>query len=173
VLGVQRVHRDDRVLQVGERLEQLADRGDLVALRVDGDLAEDRADAVGQGRDQVRGLTALLLRAADGLAVDRDHRAAVGPGGPGPQPRPEDRVEGIGADLGERPPVGGLVGRSPGRAQRGEHVGAGVGGPLPDCRERPRPGGHGRDPHGERPGQRVPPPALLALVRNLGQQIEE
>ncbi len=85
VLGVQRAHRHDRARQVGERLEKFADGGDLVALGVDGDLAEDGADAVGQRRDQVRGLPVL--------------------------------------------------------AQAGEHVGPGVGGPLADRGERPRPGG--------------------------------
>jgi len=51
--------------------QQVADRGDLVGLLVHGGLAEDRADAMGQGRDQVRGLPVLVPRAADGLAVDR------------------------------------------------------------------------------------------------------
>jgi hypothetical protein len=36
-------------------------RGDLVRFRVHGDLAEDRADPVGQRRDQVRGLPGLVL----------------------------------------------------------------------------------------------------------------
>ena len=88
-----RVDRDDRAGQVGERLQQVPHRGDLVGLRVHGDLAEDRADAVRQGRDQVRGLPVLVLRAADGLAVDRDHQPAAGPHGPGLQPGTEDPVE--------------------------------------------------------------------------------
>jgi hypothetical protein len=78
------VDRQDCPGQVSERLQQLPYRGDLIALLVHGDLAEDRADAVRQGRDQVRRLTALALRSADGLAVDRDDQAAAGPHGPGP-----------------------------------------------------------------------------------------
>jgi len=59
VLDVQHVHGHDRARQVGERLEKFADGGDLVALGVDGDLAEDGADAVGQRRDQVRAFPSL------------------------------------------------------------------------------------------------------------------
>jgi hypothetical protein len=90
-LRVHCVYRDDRPGQVRERLQQVPDDGDLVALRVHGDLAEDRADAVGQGRDQVRGLPVLALRAADGLAVDRDNQPTVGADSPGVQPGPRSR----------------------------------------------------------------------------------
>ena len=58
--------------EAGERFQQVPHCGDLVGLLVHGDLAEDRADAVRQRRDQVRGLPVLVLRAADGLAVDGD-----------------------------------------------------------------------------------------------------
>jgi hypothetical protein len=44
VLRVQGIDRDDRP---GEGLQRLPDGRDLVGLRVHGDLAEDRADAVG------------------------------------------------------------------------------------------------------------------------------
>jgi hypothetical protein len=70
MLRVQCVDRQDRPGQVGGCFQQFAYQGDLVALRVHGGLAENRADAVRQGRDQVRGLPSLVLRAADGLAVD-------------------------------------------------------------------------------------------------------
>ena len=66
--------RDDRGGEAGERFQQVPHRGDLVRFLLYGDLPEDRADAVRQRRDQVRGLPALALRAADGLAVDRDHQ---------------------------------------------------------------------------------------------------
>jgi hypothetical protein len=42
----------------------LLPRGNLIRLRVHGHLAEHRADAVRQRRDQVRGLPVLALRAA-------------------------------------------------------------------------------------------------------------
>jgi hypothetical protein len=77
MLRVHCVDRDDRPGQVGERLQELPHRGDLVGLLVHGDLAEDRADAVRQRRDQVRRLPVLALRAADGLAVDGDHQPAA------------------------------------------------------------------------------------------------
>jgi len=83
-LRVHRADRQDRAGQAGERLQQLAHRGDLIGLLVHGDLAQDRADAVRQGRDQVRGLPVLALRAADGLAVDGDHQPAAGLRDPGP-----------------------------------------------------------------------------------------
>jgi hypothetical protein len=66
---------DDRARQVGEGLQQVPDGRDLVALRAYGDLAEDRADAVGQGRDQVRGLPVLVaFFAANGHGTPRDGR---------------------------------------------------------------------------------------------------
>ena len=39
--------------------------------------------------------------------------------------------------------------RAAGRAQHGQHLRAGVGGPLPDRGERPRPRDHRRDPRGQ------------------------
>ena len=173
LLRVQRVDRDDRAGQVGERLQQVPDGGDLVRLRVHGDLPEDRADAVRQRRDQVRGLPVLVLRAADGLAVDRDHQPAADLRGPGVQPGAEDLVEHVRADQGERAPERGLLRRAAGRAQPGQHLRAGVGGPLPDRGERPRPRDHRRDPDGEQPGQRVPAAAPLPRVRDLGKEIEK
>jgi len=83
-LRVHCVDRDDCGGEAGERLQQVPHCGDLVRFRVHGDLPEDRADAVRQGRDQVRGLPGLVFRAADGLAVDRDHQTAAGLHCPGP-----------------------------------------------------------------------------------------
>jgi hypothetical protein len=82
-----------------------------------------RPGAVGQDRDQVRGLPVLVLRLAHALAVDRDQRPPVDPGHSRPQPRARDRGEDIGADLGECPPERGLVGCAAGRVQRREDVG--------------------------------------------------
>ena len=172
-LRVHCVDREDCPGHVGERLQQLPHCGDLVGLLVYGDLAEDRADAVRQGRDQVRGLPVLVLRAADGLAVDRDHQPPAGPHGPGVQPGSEDPVEHVGADQGERAPVGGLLRRAAFRSECGQHVRAGVGRPLPDRRERPRPRDDRRDPHGEQPRQRMPAASLLPRVRDLGKEIEK
>jgi hypothetical protein len=50
------------------------------------------------GRDQVRGLRGLAPRAADGLAVGRDHQPAAGLHRPGVQPGTGDPVEHIRAD---------------------------------------------------------------------------
>ena len=79
-------------------------------------LPEDRADAVRQRRDQVRGLPFLVLRAADGLAVDGDHPPAACLHRPGVQPGAEDPVEHIGADQGEGTPERGLLRRAADRA---------------------------------------------------------
>ena len=172
-LRVQGVNRDDGAGQAGERLQQLPHRRDLVRLRVHRGLAEDRADAVRQRRDQVRGLPGLVLRAADRLAVDCDHQPAAGLHGPGVQPGTENPVEHIGADQGEGTPEGGLLRRAAGRAQHGQHLRAGVGGPLPDRGERPRPRDHRRDPHGQQPGQRMTAAAPFPRVRDLGKEIEQ
>ena len=75
-LRMECVDRDHCAGQAREGLQQVPDGRDLVRLRVHGGLPEDRADAVCQGRDQVRDLPVLVLRAADGLAVDRDYQAA-------------------------------------------------------------------------------------------------
>jgi hypothetical protein len=172
-LRVHGVDGDDRAGQAGERLQQVPHGGDLVRFLRHGDLPEDRADAVGQRRDQVRGLPGLVLRAADGLAVDGDDQPAAGPHGPGVQPGAKNLVEHIRADQGERAPVRGLLRRAAGRAEPGQHVRAGIGDPLPDRGERPRPRDHRRDPDGQRPGQRMPAAAPLARVRDLGKQIKQ
>ena len=93
--------------------------------------------------------------------------------GPRPEPGAEDPVEHVGADQCERAPEGGFLRRAARRAQHGQHLRAGIGGPLPDRGERPRPRGHRRDPDGQQPGQRVPAAALLPRVRDLGKQIEQ
>ena len=110
-LRVQCVDRDDRPGQVGERVQQIPDRGDLVRLRGYRHLPEDRADAVRQRRDQVRGLPVLIPRAADGLAVNGDHQPALNLHSPGPQPGSEDLVELVRADQGESAPERGLLRR--------------------------------------------------------------
>jgi hypothetical protein len=79
---------------------------------------EDRADPVRQGRDQLRGLPVLAPRAADGLAVDRDHQPTAGPHSPRPQPGTQHPVENIGAGQGERAAEGRLL-RRPGRQYTG------------------------------------------------------
>ena len=173
MLGVHCVDRDDRGGETGERFQQFPDGGDLVGLRVHGGLPEDRADAVRQRRDQVRGLPGLALRAADGLAVDGDHQPPAGLHRPGVQPGAENPVEHIGADQGEGTPERGLLRRAAGRAQPGQHLLAGIGGPLPDRGERPRPRDHRRDPDGEQPRQRVPATAPLPRVRDLGEETEQ
>jgi hypothetical protein len=59
------------------------------------------------------------------------------------------------------------------RAERGQRVRVGVGGPLPDRGEQLRVGDHRRDPDGEQRGEGVPPASLLPLVRDLGLEIKE
>ena len=154
MLRVHGVDREDCPGQVGERFQQLPHRGDLIGFLVHGDLAEDRADPVRQRRDQMRGLPGLVLRAADGLAVDSDDQPAAGLHGPGPQPGTQDPVENVGADQGERAAERRLLRRSARRAQPRQGLRAGIGGPLPDRGERPRSRDHRRDPHGQQPGQR-------------------
>jgi hypothetical protein len=172
-LRVHCVDRDDRGGKAGERFQQVPHRGNLVRFLIHGDLPEDRADAVRQPRDQVRGLPACALRAADGLAVDRDHQPPAGPHRPGVQPRTENPVEHVGADQRERAPEGGLLRRAARRAQHRQHLRAGIGGPLPDRGERPRPRDHRRDPDGQQPPQRMPAAAPLPRVRDLGKEIEQ
>jgi hypothetical protein len=172
-LGVHCIDRDDRGGETGERFQQVPHRGDLIRFVLHGDLAENRADAVRQCRDQVRRLPCLVLRAADGLAVDGDHEPAAGLHRPGVQPGTEDPVEHVRADQGEGAPEGGLLRRAAGRAQHRQRLRPGISGPLPDRGERPRPCDHRRDPDGQQPGQRVPAAAPLPRVRDLGQEIEQ
>jgi hypothetical protein len=63
--------------------------------------------------------------------------------------------------------------RAAGRAQHGQHLWSGIGGPLPDRRERPRPRDHRRDSHGQQPGQPMTAAAFLPRVRDLGQETEQ
>jgi hypothetical protein len=55
------VDRDDCAGEARERFEQVLHRGDLIRLLVHSDLAEHRADAVRQRRDQVQGSGSLSL----------------------------------------------------------------------------------------------------------------
>jgi hypothetical protein len=128
---------------------------------------------VRQRRDQVRGLPVFVLRPADGLAVDRDYQPPADLHRSGPQPGAEDLIQPVLADQGECAPERGLLRRAAGRFEPGQHVGPGIGGPLPDRGERPRSRDHRRDPGGEQRGQRVPPPSLLPRVRDLGKGLEE
>jgi hypothetical protein len=173
MLRVHRVDRQDCPGQAGERLQQLPHRGDLVGLLVHGDLAEDRADAVRQGRDQVRGLPVRVPRTANGLPVNGDHQPPAGPHRPRPQPGAQDPVESIGAGQGEGPPERRFIRRAADSAQHGEHLRAGVSGPLPDRGERPRARDHCLDPDGEQARQRMPATAPLPRVRDLGKEIEQ
>ena len=173
MLRVHRVDRDDCGGEAGERFQQVPHGGDLIGLLVCGDLPEDRADPGRQGRDQVRGLPGLVLRAADGLPVDGDDSPAAGLHRPGVQPGTGDPVENIWADQGEGPPERRFFRRTADRAQHGERLRAGIGSPLPDRGERLRACDYRRGPDGEQPRQRVPAAALLARVRDLGKEIEQ
>ena len=93
--------------------------------------------------------------------------------GPGVQPGSKDLIEHVGADQGESAPERGLRRRAAGRAQPCQHVRPGIGGPLPDRGERPRPRDHRRDPDREQAGQWMPPPASLPRVRDLGKEFEK
>jgi len=90
----------------------------------------------------------LFLAPRTVLPSIANDQPAAGPYRPGPQPGSGEPVEHIGADQGERAPVGGFLRCA---AVRPQHVRAGIGGPLPDRRERRRPRDHRRDPHGEQP----------------------
>jgi len=136
-LCVQGAGRDDRPGQVSERLQQFPDGRDLIGLRVHGGLAEDRADTLRQGRDQVRGFLFPVPGAADGLAVDRDYQPAAGLRRPGVKPGANDLAGHARADQGERAPERGLLRRPADRSEPGQHVGPGIGGPLADRGERP------------------------------------
>ena len=85
----------------------------------------------------------------------RDHQPPAGPHRPGVQPGAGNPVEHVGADQGERAPVGGLLRRAAFRAECGQHV-RGRRRPLPDCRERPRPCDDRRDPPLRAARQRMP-----------------
>jgi len=98
VHGVGRDHPVDQV----KRIEQGAQGGDLVALEGDLHLAQDDPGGVVQGRDQVRGSGPGGLGAAHRLAVDRDDVPAREQPDPGPNPRPDQLVEAVAVQGGER-----------------------------------------------------------------------
>ena len=76
-LGMQCVGEDDRAVQV-QVLEQRGERGDLIALGADLLLGDGRALVAGDSGQQVRRGAVLILRAAGGLAVHRDHHLVPG-----------------------------------------------------------------------------------------------
>jgi hypothetical protein len=70
-------------------------------------------------------------------------------------------------------PEGGFLRRPAGRAQCGQDLRAGIGGPLADRGERLRARDHRRDPDGGQPGQCVPATEPLPRAGNLGKEIEQ
>jgi hypothetical protein len=107
------------------------------------------------------------------LPFDGDHQPAADLHRPRVQPGTKDLVEYVGTDQGERAPETGLLSRPAGRAEPGQHRRARIGGPLADRGERLRARDHRRDPDGEQPGQRVPAPAPIPRIGDLGKEIEQ
>jgi hypothetical protein len=116
---------------------------------------------VGERGDQVRGLPLLVLRAADRLAVDGDLQPAACQRSPGVHPGAEDPVEHIWADQDERTPESGLIRRAAGRPEPRQHLRAGIGGPLADRGERPRPAVTAAIPTASSPASGCRRPRLL------------
>ncbi|AKM33418.1 hypothetical protein AB870_24895 (plasmid) [Pandoraea faecigallinarum] len=71
-LAAHGVYGDDRALEP-QRIEQLRDGGNLVALLGRAHLPEHHTQAAAIGRHQMDGALAALMRATYGLAIDGDH----------------------------------------------------------------------------------------------------
>ena len=63
------VSGDQRAGRGRDLFEQRRERGDFVALRVDGDLVERQAQVMGDGREQLQGLAIVAAAAAQDFAV--------------------------------------------------------------------------------------------------------
>ncbi len=145
------------------------DGRDLVRLLPDLDLSQDQACPVGQCGDQVRRGGGPRARAAQGLAIDRDHPAPANQGGAGRGPHTEDLVQDVAVDSGEQPPERGLLGRCV-QPEPGQDLGPGITGPLPDRGEALRPGHHRRHRDREQSRDRVADPTSLARVPDPAEQ---
>jgi hypothetical protein len=159
-LGVQRIGGDHRPRQV-QRGQQRREAGDLVGLAIHFSLGEHRAGLRVCRCQQAPGLPAGagMPGAAHSLAVHR-HRPPLPPASPsrrpaglqpGSQPRPHRGLQRGRIHRLQHPADGGLIRRlepPPQRVvtdpQRGQHPRRGIGGPLADRGERPRPGQHCR-----------------------------
>jgi hypothetical protein len=92
--------------------QQVSYRGDLVALRGEGDLPQDGTGGVVERRDQVRRAPLPATSgpgAAYGLAVDRDDPSAIDQVRAGPHECPDLLVEFVGVEAGEQLAQGGLI----------------------------------------------------------------
>lgn len=163
-------HRSDQV----EHLQQGPQRGDLVALLLDLHLPQHDPGRVVQGRDQMRGDLACGLRAADRLAVDRDHPPPAQQTDPGAHPRPHDSIEHLGVDPGQRPTDRGLARTTrTGDPQSGQHTGVRVGDPLTDRGERTGTGQDRGQRHGQQRREPVPHPTTGPRIAHLPEQLKQ
>jgi hypothetical protein len=159
-LGMQRIGGHHPAGQV-QRGQQRRERCDLIGLAVHLGLREHRAGLLVCGRQQVPGLaiTAGMPGSAHRLAIHRhcpplppptprQRAAGLQPGG---QPRSHRGLQRGGIHRFQHPPERRLIRRlEPPRQrviadpQRGQHPRRGIGGPLADRGERPRPRQHRR-----------------------------
>lgn len=172
VMGVQRVHRDHRPVEI-EDLQQVPGRRYLVALHAHGDLTEYCARPVRERGDQVRHRGGTDACAPHGLAVDRDHPPARDQRGPRRGPGPQHYVETVRVQPREQAPQRRLVNRSPLPTQPRHGHRPGVPRPLPDRREAPC-SGHDRA-HCDRDqgSYRMTDPAPPARIGYPAEQVKE
>jgi hypothetical protein len=141
-LGVQGLRGDDRVGDF-QAVQQLSEHRDLIGLGPHLHLAQHHAPGLVERREQVTAALVVVPRAAQSLAVHRDHPPLRGPGRGTPgRPLAGQVIEGVRVQALQGPPDGGLARHRTGHPEPGQRLLVSVGGPLGDRGERPRPGQH-------------------------------
>jgi hypothetical protein len=125
-------------------------------------------------------LVAVTGRAAQCLAVNREHAAVARRAQPVGQPRAHGGVHRVAIDPGEHPADGGLAGgvaaagkRVTAHPERGQDRPGRVGGPLGDRGHRPGAGQHRRGADGQHAGQGVPPSPPVTRVVDHRQPFQQ
>jgi hypothetical protein len=176
-LGVQRVGGDHHTGKV-QAGQQRRKHRDLVGGGGHVPLGDHAAVVVARRCQEMR-LVAVTTRAAQPLAVNRDHAAVAWPVQPIGQPRADGDIHRVAVHPCEHPADGRLAGtwqrRVSGsrRTKRGQDRPGRVSGPLGDRGHTPGAGQHRRSANGEHAGQGMPPSPPVTRVGDRRQPFQQ
>jgi len=177
--GLVSLHRElPGEVDAAQGVEQRRERGDLIGLALDLDLAQNDAGVLVDHREQMparRGdpVRVGAPRAAHGLAVHREHPASPSRCHPRAQAlheRADRGVEPVGVDVADQPADGRLRRAASVHTEYSGNLGGQVSDPFGGCDERPRPGGDRAHRRGEHRHERMPHPATLPRIDDLRQR---
>jgi len=179
-LGVRRVRRDNRCAQV-KAVQQRGEPGDLVGLARHVQPSEHNPGVVIDHGQQMPGLAIGAAGTTHGLAIHRDepppgagHAACCsGRGTAVSNPAADHPVEAIAVDRLHDPADRGLTWPTRTDTNPGGGLGGQVLDPLGDRDERPRPGQHRADRHGQHRDQAMPDTTASPRIHHHAQHLTQ